>query len=178
MEPQVKAGLIGFLAALAASGLTGYINHYLLMKKAKFDAEQEKLKHEREKQHEQALHIRELKELALKNLNLLSLTLSFSKLDMASSSENSVKYHNENYDQAHTLIAEIMMVVSLHFPKFKSEFKKIEGEANCYWGHFKGYLSSENKDTQSPESNFQKACASSIKCLELIKNLKFDIENT
>lgn len=171
MDAKIIAGIIGFLAAIVATVITGYINHRLLMKKAAFDANLEREKNKQEKEDEQELHVRSLKEQTIKNLNLLSLKFSMANADITSDQSNPIEYHNDNFNNAYELLCDIKMVISLYFPKHKSHIKEIEKQASFYWGYYKQHLSSELKDYTSTESGFNKGLSASHQCTEKIAEL-------
>lgn len=93
-------------------------------------------------------NLREKREATLKHLFLLSSKLSITKLDMASGL-SAAKDFNDNYDSANENIAEVMMALTLYFPKAKATFDPIEIHAAEYWKNFKDYLSVTLPATQS-----------------------------
>lgn len=172
MDAKIIAGILGFLAAIIATLITAYVNNRLLMKKAQFDAEQDRKKQILEAEHEHKLHVRTLKEQTIKNLNLLSLRFSYANSDITSDKTDPIEYHDENFNEAYELLSEIKMVISLYFSKYKEEIREVEKQASLYWGYYKRHLESENKDYTTPESNFHQALNASENCTSKIGELK------
>lgn len=128
MDVRIQAGLISFCAALIVMTVTNWINIRLATKKAEDDTNREAEANRREK-----------REKTVKNLYLLTKKLSITKLDMASG-PSAIKDFNDNYDSANENIAEVMMALTLYFPKAKSVFSSIDIDAAEYWKNYKDYL--------------------------------------
>jgi len=166
LDPRIQAGIIAFVAAILATAINNYFGFRLARIKAEEDAKLSDYQ-----------NLRLQREQALKNLYLLSTKLSFSKVDMAEGKED-VKWFNDNYDSANELIAELMMSFSLYFREYKEDFKPLLGQASYYWKFYKDHLSSEKRDYESPESNFQRSLQASLTCKEIIDKLMADLERT
>jgi hypothetical protein len=166
LDPRIQVGIIAFIAAMLATAINNYFGFRLAMIKA-----------EEDKKLSDFQNFRFQREQTLKNLYLLSTRLSFSKADMAEGKDD-VKWFNDNYDSANELIAELMMSFSLYFQEYKKDFKPLLGEAGYYWKCYKDHLSTENKDFESPKSNFQRSLHASFTCKEIIDKLMLDLEPT
>ncbi|MGG7675027.1 hypothetical protein [Pseudomonas sp. WC2] len=129
MDVRIQAGLIAFCAALIVMVVTNWVN--IQLAKRKFEEDKAKAAEE---------NFREKREETVKHLFLLRTKLSITKLDMASG-PSAANDFNDNYDSANENIAEIMMALTLYFPKAKAAFTPIEIDAATYWKNFKDYLS-------------------------------------
>ena len=165
MDVKLTYALIAACSALSGSLLSGFIQAYLIDRRAKKDRELSNYENKRS-----------LAEKMYVNLSSLSLKLSLTKVDMAEG-DNKIRYFDKNYDEAHDLISEILMIASLYFPVVKKKLEPISGKANLYWGYFKATLKIDiSKNEEGWQHNCNKATAASFDCLELIEAAKKQLE--
>jgi len=92
--------------------------------------------------------------------------------------DDKICYFDKNYDEAHDLISEILMVSSLYFPSVKAKLEFIAGKANLYWGYFKSTLKIDiSQNQKSWQINCNEATSASIDCLKLIEEAKKQLEH-
>ena len=59
-----------------------------------------------------------------------------------------------------------------------NQIKKLQTAVNEYWLYYKRHLESQNPDYEHLNSNYFKAIKSSNQCIDIILNLKKDLDYT
>jgi hypothetical protein len=160
MDPRIQAGIIAFSAAIIATGITGFINYKM-----------EEWKDKKSKIDENQRNINLKKEELIKRLYILQSKLSFNKIEMHTN-VSQVESFNKNFDEVNILIAEVMMILSLYFPKYKKEFIPIREKSSIYWKSYKDYLESMHKTSVGAENPFfSKSLSNSSECQAITQGI-------